>query len=159
MEMVLVASTVANDGIMMQPMLVKEILSSKGKSLEKLQPKQLGQVMTKENATTMKGLMRAVVTGGTGTSAALPGIEVSGKTGTADHVEASKQEAPHAWFTGFAPYDDPQIAIAVIVEEGGQGGQLADDPQIAIAVIVEEGGQGGQLAATITRELVRTYLK
>jgi len=138
MEMVLVASTVANDGIMMQPMLVKEILSSKGKSLEKLQPKQLGQVMTKENATTMKGLMRAVVTGGTGTSAALPGIEVSGKTGTADHVEASKQEAPHAWFTGFAPYDDPQIAIAVIVEEGGQGGQLA---------------------ATITRELVRTYLK
>ena len=138
MQMALVVSTVANGGTMMEPMLVKEILSSKGKSIEKLQPKQLGQVMTKNNSDIMKGLMKEVVSQGTGTSAALSDVVVSGKTGTADHDDPSKQEAPHAWFTGFAPYDDPQIAIAVIVEEGGQGGVKA---------------------AEITRELVRTYLK
>ncbi|MCB2353297.1 peptidoglycan D,D-transpeptidase FtsI family protein [Clostridium estertheticum] len=138
MQMALVVSAVANGGTMMEPMLVKEILSSKGKSIEKLQPKQLGQVMTKNNSDIMKGLMKEVVSQGTGTSAALSGIVVSGKTGTADHDDPSKQEAPHAWFTGFAPYDDPQIAIAVIVEEGGQGGAKA---------------------AEITRELVRTYLQ
>ena len=138
MEMALVVSTVANNGVMMEPMLVKEILSSKGTSIEKLKSKQLGQVMTSENATTMKTLMRAVVSEGTGTSAALPNILVSGKTGTADHDDPSKQEAPHAWFTGFAPYDNPKIAIAVIIEDGGQGGVLA---------------------ANITKELIRTYLQ
>ncbi|MBU3179679.1 peptidoglycan D,D-transpeptidase FtsI family protein [Clostridium psychrophilum] len=138
MEMALVVSTVANNGVMMEPMLVKEILSSKGNSIEKLKSKQLAQVMTSENAATMKTLMRAVVSGGTGKSAALPNILVSGKTGTADHDDPSKQEAPHAWFTGFAPYDNPKIAIAVIIEDGGQGGVLA---------------------ANITKELIRTYLQ
>ena len=139
MEMALVVSSVANDGIMMQPMLVKEILSSKGKSLETTEPKQLGEVMTKESAGIMKDLMKDVVAEGTGGNAAVPGIVVSGKTGTADHkADASTQEAAHSWFTSFAPYDNPKIAIAVIVEEGGQGGNIA---------------------AQITSELIKTYLK
>lgn len=138
MEMALVASTIANDGIMMEPMMVKEILDSKGKSLRKLEPKRLEQVTTKENANIMKDLMRSVVAQGTGGNAAVPGIVVSGKTGTADHNDdPSKQEAPHSWFIGFAPYDSPQIAIAVIVEEGGVGGGIA---------------------AEITRELIKSYL-
>ena len=87
MEMALVASTVANDGIMMEPMLVKEILSSKGKSLKKLEPKRLEEMMSKETARTMKDLMRGVVAEGTGTNAAISGIAVCGKTGTADHDE------------------------------------------------------------------------
>ena len=70
MEMALVASTVANDGIMMEPMLVKEILISKGKSLKKIAPKQLGETMSKENAKTMKDLMKGVVAEGTGKNAA-----------------------------------------------------------------------------------------
>ena len=139
MEMALVASTVANDGIMMEPMLVKEILDSKGKSLEKIEPKRLEEMMSKENALIMKDLMKGVVAEGTGTSAAVTGIVVCGKTGTADHkADASKQNAPHSWFIGFAPYENPQIAIAVIVEEGGVGGGIA---------------------ARITRELIKTYLK
>jgi len=139
MEMALVASTVANDGIMMQPMLVKEILSSKGKSLKKIEPKQLGENMSKENAQIMKDLMKGVVAEGTGTNAAISGITVCGKTGTADHKgDASKQVAPHSWFIGFAPYENPTIAIAVIVEEGGVGGGIA---------------------AQITRELIKTYLQ
>lgn len=139
MEMALVASTVANDGIMMQPMLVKEILSSKGSSLKKLEPKRLDQVMSKENARIVKDLMRGVVAEGTGANAAISGIAVCGKTGTADHNDnTGKQRTPHSWFIGFAPYESPQIAIAVIVEEGGVGGGIA---------------------AKITRELIKTYLK
>ena len=139
MEMALVASSVANNGIMMEPMLVKEILSSKGKSLETTEPKQLGQVMTPETASTMKELMRGVVTDGTGGNAAVSGIDVSGKTGTADHkADANAQTAAHSWFIGFAPYDNPTIAIAVIVEEGGVGGGKA---------------------AQITGKLMETYLK
>ncbi len=134
-----VASTVANDGIMMQPMLVKEILDSKGKSLKKIEPKQLGEVTSKENASTMKDLMRGVVTDGTGGNAAVSGIEVSGKTGTADHkADASAQRGAHSWFTGFAPYDNPEIVISVIVEEGGVGGKKA---------------------AQVTRDLIESYLK
>jgi len=139
MEMALVTSTVANNGIMMKPMLVKEILSSKGKSLEKIQPIQLGEIMSKKTASTMKDLMKGVVAEGTGKGAAVPGITVSGKTGTADHKgDASKQVAAHSWFIGFAPYENPQIAIAVIVEEGGVGGGVA---------------------AGITRQLISDYLK
>lgn len=138
MQMALIASTIANDGIMMEPMMVKEILDSKGKSLKKLEPKRVEQVMTKETANIMKDLMRAVVIEGTGGNAAIRGTVVSGKTGTADHNDnPSKQEAPHSWFISFAPYDKPQIAIAVIVEEGGVGGGIA---------------------AEITRELIKTYL-
>lgn len=138
MEMALVVSTIANDGIMMEPMMVKEILDSKGKSIKKIEPKRLEQVITKGNANIMKELMKAVVNEGTGGNATLPGIVVSGKTGTADHNDdPSKQEAPHSWFIGFAPYDSPQIAIAVIVEEGGVGGGIA---------------------AQITRELIKSYL-
>lgn len=138
MQMALVASTVANNGIMMQPMMVKEILSSKGKSIKKIEPKQLGQIMPEETARSMKELMKGVVAEGTGTNTALPNIVVSGKTGTADHDDPSKQKAPHSWFIGFAPYDNPQIAVAVIVEDGGQGGGIA---------------------AGITRQLIETYLQ
>jgi peptidoglycan glycosyltransferase len=73
----------------------------------------------------MKNLMRAVVDGGTGVNAAIDGVQVCGKTGTADHQEDGKAAPPHAWFIGFAPYDNPQVAVAVIVEDGGQGGIAA----------------------------------
>src|SRR3712207_9439178 len=66
-------------------------------------------------------------------AASVDGIQVCGKTGTADHKEEGSGVAPHSWFIGFAPYDNPQIALAVIVEEGGQGGIAA--AQIASGVI------------------------
>lgn len=139
MEMALVASTIANGGVMMQPMLVSEILSSKGKSLKKIEPKQLEEVTSKENANIMKDLMKGVVAEGTGKSVAISGIDIGGKTGTADHNDANgKAMAAHSWFIGFAPYDNPQIAIAVIVEQGGNG--------------------SGE-AARITKEVIGAYLK
>ena len=66
--------------------------------------------------------MKDVVSKGTGTRAQVKGVSVCGKTGTAQHIES---KTPHSWFIGFAPYDNPQVAFAVLVEEGGYGGTAA----------------------------------
>lgn len=126
MQMALVASTIANDGVMMQPLLVNEVLSAKGEKLRTIAPKSLGAVTSKENSALVKEFMRGVITNGTGGNASITGISVAGKTGTADHDDKPNvEEPPHSWFIGFAPYENPKIAIAVIVEEGGVGGGAA----------------------------------
>ncbi|URZ05122.1 peptidoglycan D,D-transpeptidase FtsI family protein [Clostridium felsineum] len=125
MQMALVASTVANNGVMMKPHVVNEIISPNGDKIKTFDPESIGTVMSKDNAATMKDLMKTVVEDGTGINAAIDGVQVSGKTGTADHKENGKDAPPHSWFIGFAPYDNPQVAIAVIVEDGGQGGKAA----------------------------------
>jgi len=130
MEMALVASTVANNGVMMKPYIVSNVLNSSGETLRTIKPQQIRQVISPSTASTLKDFMRAVVTSGTGTNAALPDIQVCGKTGTADNQEGSE---PHSWFIGFAPYDNPQVAVAVIVENGGTGGSVA--AKIAAQVI------------------------
>lgn len=135
MQMALVASTIANDGIMMRPYLVDEVISPKGETIRKIDPQSDGNIVSKENAKTMKDFMRAVVTDGTGVGAYIDGISVCGKTGTADH---DNNGTPHAWFIGFAPYENPQIAIAVLVENGGQGGIKA---------------------ASIAKEIIKTAVK
>ncbi|AAK78486.1 cell division protein FtsI/penicillin-binding protein 2 [Clostridium acetobutylicum] len=124
-QMALVASTVANDGVMMKPHVVNEILSPNGDKIKSIEPESIGNIVSKENAATMKDFMRNVVEDGTGVNAAVEGIQVAGKTGTADHKVNGKDATPHSWFIGFAPYDNPQVAIAVIVEDGGQGGKAA----------------------------------
>lgn len=129
MEMALVASTVANEGTMMKPTLVKKVITSKGNVVKEMKPESIGEVMTKDSANTLKEYMRAVVAGGTGTAANIAGLNICGKTGTADHGKGKA----HSWFAAFAPYENPQIAVAVIVEEGGQGAGAA--AQIAAQVI------------------------
>jgi peptidoglycan glycosyltransferase len=79
--------------------------------------------------------MTAVVESGTGTGAALSGVQVAGKTGTAEVADGE----PHAWFAGFAPADDPQIVVAVLVENAGTGGSVA--APIARQVIAAALGQ------------------
>lgn len=130
MEMALVASTIANDGVMMKPKLVSEILTFDKKSLKVVSDEQLEQVTSKEIADLIKDYMRDVVASGTGKAAAVSGVKVAGKTGTADHSEEGE---PHSWFIGFAPYENPKVAIAVIVEKGGTGGGAA--AKIASGVI------------------------
>lgn len=125
LQMALVTSTIANDGVMMKPHLVNEVLTSKGSSVKSIAPESLGQVISADTAQTMKDFMRSVVSEGTGVNAAIEGIEVGGKTGTADHQVDGKDAPPHSWFIGFAPYDNPQVAVAIIVEDGGQGGKAA----------------------------------
>lgn len=124
MEMALVAGTIANDGVMMRPTIVKDVIDPKGNLVRSIEPQVLSNVTSKGNAVIMKDYMRAVVTDGTGGNAEVDGLKVAGKTGTADHND-KPDSTPHSWFIGFAPYDNPQIAVAVIVEEGGQGGKTA----------------------------------
>jgi peptidoglycan glycosyltransferase len=116
-EMALVASTIANKGVMMEPNIVKEIISPEGKVVKNYEAKEATTVTTPENASLLKEYMKAVVNEGTGQAAKLWGVQVSGKTGTADHDSGDKD--PHTWFIGFAGYDEPEIAFAIIAEEGG----------------------------------------
>ncbi|PIH04372.1 peptidoglycan D,D-transpeptidase FtsI family protein [Clostridium combesii] len=126
MEMALVGATVANDGVMMKPYLVKEVLNSKGELIRTIPPESNGEIVSKNNARIVKDFMKGVVEEGSGRNASIEGIQVAGKTGTADYSESIKGiAAAHSWFVGFAPYDNPQVAIAVIVENGGQGGIAA----------------------------------
>ncbi|WP_125154012.1 peptidoglycan D,D-transpeptidase FtsI family protein [Clostridium rectalis] len=125
MEMALVASTIANDGIMMKPYIVNEVISHNEDSLKRIKPESIGQITTREIAGTIKGYMRGVVTEGSGSAADVEGLKVCGKTGTADHKKEGSGAKPHSWFIGFAPYENPQVALAVIVEDGGQGGIAA----------------------------------
>lgn len=125
LQMAVVTSTIANGGIMMKPYLVKDVVTSKGQLVKDIQPESLGQIISADTANTMKDFMKSVVEEGTGVNAAIEGIEVGGKTGTADHQVGGKDAPPHSWFIGFAPYNDPQVAVAVIVEDGGQGGKAA----------------------------------
>jgi peptidoglycan glycosyltransferase len=124
MEMALVASTVANNGVMMSPMIVNQILTYEGEKIRSIEPKVAATVTTPQIAGILKDYMKDVVSKGTGKNAAVAGINVAGKTGTADHDSNGNSE-PHSWFIGFAPYEDPQIAFAVIVEDGGTGGSVA----------------------------------
>ncbi|WP_163193714.1 peptidoglycan D,D-transpeptidase FtsI family protein [Clostridium thermarum] len=130
MEMALTAATIANGGVMMKPKLVSEVLTFENESIRVIPDEKLAQVTSKEVADTIGSYMKDVVTSGTGKAAAVSGVQVAGKTGTADHSEEGE---PHSWFIGFAPYENPKVAIAVIVEKGGTGGGAAS--KIASGVI------------------------
>lgn len=125
MQMALVASTVANDGIIMKPHLVSEILNPSGDSVKKIKIENLNTVTTPGNARLVRKYMRDTVARGTAGAAALDSIQVCGKTGTADTGQPNSK--PHSWFIGFAPYENPKIAIAVIVENGGVGGGISTE--------------------------------
>ncbi|WP_039656556.1 peptidoglycan D,D-transpeptidase FtsI family protein [Clostridium tyrobutyricum] len=125
LQMAVVTSTIANDGVMMKPHLVTSVITSSGKLVKTISPESAGQIISSNTADIMKNMMKSVVDNGTGSGAYINGIEVAGKTGTADNQVMGAGSPPHSWFIGFAPYDDPQVAIAVIVENGGQGGKAA----------------------------------
>jgi peptidoglycan glycosyltransferase len=109
-----------------------------------MDPKVQSQVMSPESAETINTMMQAVVNEGTGTAAALSGIEVAGKTGTAEVPgRESCQGLPNqAWFIGFAPASDPQVAVAATIEcTSGQGGTVAAPVAKAVMeAVLAEGG-------------------
>ena len=126
MQMALVASAVANDGVIMEPRLVNSILNFEGKTVETIKPKELGRAMSTNTAKTLKPYMKSVIDNGTVDSSMFRGLNAAGKTGTADYLDKNGKDAvPHSWFIGFAPYDNPEVAIAVIIENGGVGGGKA----------------------------------
>jgi peptidoglycan glycosyltransferase len=121
LQMAMVASAVADDGVLMRPRLGQALIDPDGREKE-IKPRELRRVMKEETASRLQQMMGNVVREGTGTAAALQGIEVGGKTGTAEVGGNVNQ----AWFIGFAPLDNPRIAVAVTVERTtGQGGTVA----------------------------------
>ena len=124
LQMALVAAAVANGGKLMQPHLLKEVRSPGGGLVMRVKPHVWKTAMKPHTAAELNQMMQAVVTGGTGTAAAIPGIEVAGKTGTA---ETGESHVYTAWFIFFAPADDPKVAGAVVLEHqlNGFGGAVA----------------------------------
>jgi len=121
LQMALVAAGVANGGSLMRPHLVREVRDRDGRTVRRIKPSEQSDVMKRRTAAQLGAMMAKVVEEGTGTAAALEGISVAGKTGTAE-----KGIANQAWFIGFAPVVNPRIAIAVTVEQTeGQGGTVA----------------------------------
>ncbi len=134
LQMAMVAASVANGGKLMKPHIGDRIVDRDGRTVRRIEPEEMSQVMSPQTATQVGAMMAQVVKEGTGTAAALEGIDVAGKTGTA---EVDRSCGPNQlWFIAFAPVQDPRVAIAVTVECGtGFGGTVA--APIAKAVMQE----------------------
>jgi len=136
LQMAEVASTIANGGKLMKPQIWSEVTDVDGRTLDTMDGDEQSDVMSEDTADQLTEAMKSVVEEGTGTAAALSGIDVAGKTGTAEVPgrEDCNGLPNQAWFVGFAPADDPQIAVAATVEcTTGQGGTVA--APIAAAVM------------------------
>jgi peptidoglycan glycosyltransferase len=141
MQVAMISAAVANDGVIMRPHLVRKVTSSDLEVIDEPGPEQLSQAISADTASALTRMMQAVVRSGTGTAAQISGVSVAGKTGTAQHGDG---EAPHAWFTGFAPADGKaRVAVAVVVEDGGSLGNEA---------------VGGRVAAPIAKAVMQAVL-
>jgi penicillin-binding protein A len=140
LEMALAAESVATGGVMLEPHVMDRVEDPDGKVVGRYGTRQAVRTMDPATANTMRDFMLQVVQRGTGTAAQIPGVQVAGKTGTAQTVPGQN---PHAWFIAFAPADQPRYAIAVIVEHGGDAGSEAT---------------GGRVAAPIAKQVLETLL-
>lgn len=120
LQNVLIASAIANDGVMMKPYLVDRVETAAGQVVRGFQPEIGGTVMTEEEANTLTELMIGVVRQGTAAVLQNDRYQAAGKTGTAEYQTGL--EDTHAWFVGFAPADKPLIAVSIVLEDAGNGG-------------------------------------
>lgn len=135
LHMAMIAATIANDGVMMQPYVVDKTHTPDGKKIHENTPKILTRSISPMSANRVEEMMCACVREGTGTGAQISGITVAGKTGTAE-VGGDKKD--HAWFVAYAPVENPKIAVSIVLENAGTTGAACT-----------------QLAA----RLIRSYLK
>ena len=131
LQMAMVAAGVANDGVVMKPYLVESVIGSDLSVIEQADPAELSQAVSPDVAAQLQRMMVEVVEDGSGERAAIDGVSVAGKTGTAQHGEGRKA---HAWFISFAPAEDPRIAVAVIAEDGGVAGNEAGGGRVAAPI-------------------------
>ncbi|MBO5364659.1 MAG: peptidoglycan glycosyltransferase [Clostridia bacterium] len=134
LHVAMMSAAVANDGKMMTPYLVDSITTASGLTLSTTKPSLFSQSMSRDCAEYLDELMQNAVETGTGRNARISGVAVAGKTGTAEN----ETDKDHAWFVGYAPADDPKIAVAVLLEY--------------------DGGAGGTNAGPIARNVIRRYL-
>jgi len=127
MQMALISSTIANNGDMMQPKLVNQVIDKDGNVVKTVKSEVFKHVLSPTNAATIKDYMKNLVDSRIDSSwSYFQGTDAAGKTGTADYNLANGESAkPHSWFIGFAPANDPKVAVAVIVENGGYGASAA----------------------------------
>ena len=131
MQLLTMVSTIANGGTIYRPWVVRKVASLSGEILEQYEPEAVRHVSVRpETLAFIRQAMLSVVNEGTGARARVPGILIAGKTGTAQVVRKGEGKGQadlkdHAWFVSFAPVDNPQIAVVVLVENGGFGGLVA----------------------------------
>jgi peptidoglycan glycosyltransferase len=133
MQAAMIASAVANDGTLMKPHLVDSIQAPDLTVIDQTDPEEMSKPISADVAGQLTEMMKSVVDNGTGRKARIDGVEVAGKTGTAENSGAD-----HNWFIGFAPANDPKIAVAVFVRNGG--------------------GTGGDTSAPIAKAVLQAYL-
>jgi penicillin-binding protein A len=136
LQMATVAATIANDGVRMRPLLVDRAVSPDGDVVYRGRPEEVEQVVSAGTANAVGAMMEDVVNEGSGTAAALAGIRVAGKTGTA---ETGRAGVNTGWFIAYAPVDDPRIAVAVTIEDTAS--------------------TGGTVAAPVARDVIEAYLQ
>ena len=136
LQMLLVAATIANGGEVPRPYLVQRVVGPDGSIVSSTRTQTLGRAIKPQTAAEITQMMIAVVNGGTGGNAAIPGIQVAGKTGTA---ETAANHVYNAWFVCFAPADNPRVAVAVVVEK-------------------QPNGFGGSVAAPIAKDVLESLL-
>jgi peptidoglycan glycosyltransferase len=139
--MAMVAAAIANQGVVMAPYLVEELRARDLDVLSRTDPQELGRAISPQVAAELTKIMVSVVDNGTATNAQISGVQVAGKTGTA---QVGNGKNPHAWFVSFAPALNPTVAVAVVLENGGS------DRQIEVG--------GNLLAAPIARAVMRAVL-
>lgn len=141
LQMAMVAAGIANKGRVMTPYIIDSVRSANLDVISSTpDPTELSQAVSEQTASTLTKMMVSVVDNGSGARARIDGVKVAGKTGTAQH---EKGKPPHAWFISFAPADDPKVAVAVVVEDGGVTGS-------------EVGG--GRVAAPIAKDVMEAVL-
>lgn len=141
LQMLMVTSAIANSGVEMQPYLVDQIFTANLTLLNKSQPTELTRSISTSTAESLRRMMIAAVASGVSSNAQIPGVEVAGKTGTAQN---GPNDPYTLWFTGFAPANSPRVAVTVVIEDGGGMGQ---------------GGRGNTLAAPIAKKVMQAVLK
>jgi peptidoglycan glycosyltransferase len=145
LQMAEVAAAVANGGKLMKPQIWSRVVDPDGRVTSKLEPSEYSQPISAETAAELTTAMEGVVSEGTGTNAAISGVPVAGKTGTAETPYNDScgggTDENQAWFIGFAPADDPEIAIAATVECTTQfGGDVAAPIFRNVAETILNGG-------------------
>lgn len=140
LQMAMVAAAIANDGDVMRPYVVDEVRAPNLSVLDRTDPQSISKAISSTTAEELTAMLVATVDSGTATPAQIPGIEVAGKTGTA---QSTPDRPPYAWFVSFAPADDPQVAVAVLV-------QSSDTSRDEIA--------GGRLGGPIAKAIMEAVI-
>ena len=141
LQMAMVTAGIANGGTVMKPYLVDEVRDPDLDVLDKARPEPYSEAVSSSVARDLTQMMIEVVDQGTGSTAQMPGIKVAGKTGTA---QTSADRNPYAWFVSFAPADDPEVAVAVLIEDAG---------------VARDAISGSGLAAPIAKSVMEAVMK